>query len=117
MAIVVTALQPYPSGWAINGTSADASGCEELVAAPATGTSLYLKKIAINVDAAIDVTIGAGETSGAVTTVIIGTIGLDANETFTYEFDRPIKLAAATSLTVDASGAGVITVVAEGYTE
>jgi len=33
-----------------------------------------------------------------------------------YTFDPPIKLAAATSLTVDASGAGAVCIVAQGYT-
>jgi len=113
MAITATSLTSG-LGFAVNATSSDLSGCEELVAATA-GKSIYLEQIYINSASAITVTIGAGETTGAVTAVILGPI------TFTttggqaiFQFTRPIILAAATALTVDASGAGAVQIFAQG---
>lgn len=116
MAITVTTLAPYPYGFANNGVSADASGCEELVAAVA-GKSHYIEGIIISTGAAISVTIGAGETGGAVTASILGPIAFSADSTLYWKFARPIKVAAATAIVVDTSGAGAVTVFVEGYTE
>ena len=48
MAIAITTPQPGKFGWIINATSADASGCEELKAAPAAGLSIIVDHITIN---------------------------------------------------------------------
>lgn len=114
MAITLVSNNVFKSGFSVNGNSADLSGCEELVAA-VTGESIFLNSVSVSFGAAINVTIGAGETTGAVTTVLIGPIYGAANSTVTFKFDRPIELAAATALTVDASGAGNVTVIAEGF--
>lgn len=115
MAIAVTAPQSAKTGWVINATSADASGCEELKAAPATDYSLVVDHVTINNGAnAISITIGEGETGGAVTTALIGPITMAANSSIQWTFPYGIKLTAATSLTVDASGAGAICIFAYG---
>lgn len=115
MAIAVTTPTPGKFGWIINATSADASACEELKAAPAAGLSIILDHLTINVGAdAISVTIGAGETAGAVTTALIGPIAMAANTSLQWDFPSGLVLAAATALTVDASGAGAVCIFARG---
>ena len=115
MAITVTTPTPGKFGWIINATSADASGCEELKAAPATGLSIYLDHLTINSGAAITITVGEGETTGAVTTALIGPVSFAANQSMQWDFlNGGMVLTAATSLTVDASGAGDICIFASG---
>ncbi len=117
MAITVTTPQPGKFGWIINATSANASDCEELKAAPAAGTSIIVDHLTINSTDAISVTIGEGETGGAVTTALIGPIAMAANSSLQWDFPSGMKLTAATSLTVDASGAGAICIFAHGRIE
>lgn len=114
MAISITTPSPAKFGWIINATSADASGCEELKAAPAAGLSIVIDHLTLNTTDALTLTIGAGETGGAVTTAILGPIAMPANSTLKWDFPSGIILAAATSLTVDSSGAGNILVFAYG---
>lgn len=115
MAISITTPQSGKDGFIINATSADASGCEELKAAPASGTSIIVDHLTINNGAnAISITIGEGETGGAVTTALIGPIAMEANTSIQFTFPQGMKLTAATSLTVDASGAGAICIFAVG---
>lgn len=118
MAIAVTTPTSGKSGFIINATSADASGCEELKAAPAAGTSILVDHITINNGAnAISITIGEGETTGAVTTALIGPIAMAANTSIQFTFPQGMKLTAATALTVDASGAGAVCIFAVGRVE
>ena len=117
MAITLTNSNVEKAGFIANGNSADLSGCETLKAA-VTGKSIYLERLVINSAAAINITIGAGETTGAVTTVLIGPISFAADNgksNIEFVFTRPLKLAAATALVVDASGAGTVTLVAQGF--
>lgn len=115
MAITITTPAPNRFGWIINATSADASGCEELKAAPAAGLSIVVDHLTINNGAsAISITIGQGETGGAVTTALIGPIAMAANTSLQWNFPYGMVLTAATSLTVDASGAGDICIFAYG---
>ena len=104
--------------------SADLSGAEELLTMPSGATSIYLEKIVIATTAAITVTVGDGETSSAPTTDVIGPItmnrdvGTPANELaavaiFSHEFIREILF--SISIILDASGAGVVWGIAEGY--
>ncbi len=119
MAVTATDLQPATSGWAVNAISANASGAEVLKAAPGAGVSLYLESLLINGVNGITVTVGEDEAASAVGTPILGPItfaGASWGETITHRFARPIKLTANKSLVVDASGAGAICVLAEGYT-
>lgn len=121
MAISITTPASENFGWIINATSADASECEELIAAPPAGTSIVVDYLVINCGAAITVTIGQGETAGAVATALIGPISFAANQTFQLDFrdfgNGGLALTAATSLTVDTSGAGAICVFACGRIE
>jgi hypothetical protein len=118
MAITKNNLTPAGAGFAVNASSSDAQGCEELVAAPGTGKSLYLTQIQVSCVSAITVTIGAGKNGAAVLAVLLGpfnfaaTSGSPVNLTFR---GKGIKLTANTSLTVDTSGAGAIQIYAEGY--
>lgn len=114
MAITLANSNVDRHGFVANGSSADLSGCETLKAA-VTGKSIYLERLYISSDTALNVTVGAGETSSAVTTVIIGPIHFAANTSREFVFTRPIKLAAATALTADASASGNITLTAQGY--
>lgn len=116
MAIATTTPQPGKFGFLVNATSADASGCEELKAA-VTGKSIYVDHITINSGAAITITIGEGETEGAVTTALIGPVSFAANTSMQWDFPYGMRLTAATSLTVDASGAGDICVFVRGRIE
>jgi hypothetical protein len=114
MAIAVTNPQPGKSGFILNATSADASGCEELKAA-VVGKCIYIDQITINNGAnAISHTIGEGETGGAVTTALIGPIAMAANSSIQWTFPDGMTLTKATSLTIDSSGAGAVCVFATG---
>lgn len=106
-------------GWIINATSADASGCEELKAAPAAGLALVVEHLTINNGAnAISITIGEGESvPGSVDTALIGPIAMAANTSLQFRFQRGMKLTSAKALVVDSSGAGAICIFAEGRTE
>lgn len=115
MAISVTSPQAKV-GFIKNATSADASGCEEIHAAVA-GKKIKIRHLTINSGAAITVTIGAGETGGAVTTALIGPVTFATNTSMQWDFNPLLELTAATSLTVDASGAGNICVFVQGVVE
>ena len=109
-------LGTLPTPWQINATSADATGCEEIVAAPGAGYQLCITRLTIGLGAAITVTVGSGVAAGAVEGDPIGPIG-GAAGTYMLDFrDAPVALTANKSLTVDASGAGDICVYAEGFT-
>lgn len=121
MAITVTSpdVGPGSQGGAfiINGVSADASGCEELKAG-VTGKSIYVKHLTINNGAnALSHTIGAGETTGAVTAALIGPVAMAANTSLQWNFNPPMKLGAETALVIDSSGSGAVCVFAQGYIE
>ena len=105
-------------GFSVNAYDADLSGCEPILAA-VTGKSIYLEHIMISCASGITVTIGEGETASAVTTVLLGPIVFTAagSNFMDVHFQRPIQLTAATALTADASGAGAVTILAEGYVQ
>jgi len=104
-------------GFILNGVSADASGCEELKAA-VTGKSIYVRQITINNGAsALSHTIGEGETGGAVTAALIGPVAMAVNTSLQWNFNPPMKLAEATALVIDSSGAGAVCVFVQGYVE
>jgi len=118
MAITITTPSPGKFGWIINATSADASGCEELKAAPAAGTSIIVDHLTINNGSdAISITIGAGKTGAAVTTALIGPVAMPVNSSIQWNFPDGMKLTAATALVVDASGSGTICIFAHGRIE
>jgi len=116
MAITVVESTVGGNGFALNGTSADLSGCEALKAAPGASRYIYIESIVISCAADATISIGAGETTGALTTVIIGPITFKAagGNNLTLDLKRPIKLAANTALCVDGD-AGVAAIFIEGY--
>ena len=117
MAVTVTSPQALKSGWIKNATSADASGCEVILAAPAAGTSIVVEHVVISSDSAISVTLGEGESTSAVEAALIGPVTFAAGQTIEFPFTSRaggMVLTAAKALTVDASGAGNICVWAQG---
>jgi hypothetical protein len=116
MAFVLTEQSVEKVGWVANITG-DVSGTEDIKAA-ASGLSHYIESVAINAVAAQTVTIGAGETGGAVTAPIIGPVSCTTSGgNLVYTFTRPIKMAANVALVIDSSGAGVVCAVVTGYTK
>ena len=118
MAITKTASDVASHGWMVSATSVDFSATEELRAAPGSGVSIYLEYISINTISAITITIGEGESGNNVVTIIVQPVLFTTGGgQYAIHFTRPIKLSAATSLTVQSSGAGVVQIVAYGYEE
>ncbi len=115
MAITVTT-PTCKIGFIANGVSADASGCEELVAA-VSGKRIKVRHLTINSAGAISITIGEGETASAVTTPLIGPLAFAANGSMQWDFNPPMELTAGIALLVDASGAGQVCVFAQGTIE
>ena len=103
-------------GFIKNATSANASDCEEIHAAVA-GKKIKVRHLTINSDANITVTIGQGETAGAVTTALIGPITFAGNDSMQWDFNPFLELATNTALTVDSSGAGNICVFVQGFVQ
>ncbi len=105
------------SYWSLSATSANASGCEELKATPGAGKYLVIREVTICCGSAINVTVGAGESGDAVETVLVGPAFFlaDGTTVFTWKPKIPVVLPADKSLTVDASDAGTVTVIVEGY--
>ena len=104
------------TGFANNIYSADWSGTEDLVAAVAA-KSIYIESISISCAVAISLTVGAGESTGSVTNELWGPILFAATGSTFIDvyFKRPLKIAEATALVMDASGAGAATVMVQGY--
>ena len=118
MAITITTPQPGHFGWIINAISADASGCEELKAAPAAGLSIIVDHITLNNGAgAQSITIGEGKTGAGVTTALIGPVAMAANTSLQWTFPHGMKLTAATSLTIDSTSNTALCVFAWGRIE
>lgn len=110
--------------WAISMYSADMSGAEELKAA-VTGSSHYVMYLEIHTASSITVSIGEGETTpGSLDYTYIGPITFTAaGPHYIRDFTQPtalplkgFKLRTGTSLTVDASGSGAVSIYAEGKT-
>jgi len=117
MAVSITTPQPGKFGFVLNATSADASGCEELLAAVA-GKSIIIDHLTINNGAGVQsITIGQGETGGAVTTALIGPVAMAVNTSISWDFPSGIVLTAATSLTVDSTSNTALCVFAWGRIE
>ncbi len=125
MAVVATSLEnttnevfaDQKNRFSINATSTDAQGTEIIKAAPGTGISIYLTKITISCATAITVTVGEDEAASAVVTPIVGPVpfGTGGGQQV-FDFGHPIKMTANKLLAFDASGAGAIQILAEGYT-
>lgn len=119
MAITLTTNNVSGAGFIANGYSADWSGCETIVAGVA-GKSIYIEMICINVQEAneqvsLNFTFGAGETAGAVTATVLGPLICSADIVEKFVFSRPLPIAVATDLVVDATTAGKATIIVQGF--
>jgi len=102
------------SGFSKQGISADASGTETIVAAVA-GKSHIIKSIMIYCLSAITVTIQ--DNTGTPVVIAGGITFTTTAQPAVFTFRHPIKVPAGKSIDVDASGAGQVVVLIEGYTE
>jgi hypothetical protein len=104
--------------------SADLSGCETILLLPTGASGIYLESILLLSTASITVTVGDGDGGTAVTAAVIGPITFNRDVgtpdvevapavMFEYKFKREILF--GTSIAIDASGAGVVNGVVEGY--
>ena len=118
MAITVTNPTPNKFGFFANGVSADASGVEEIKAAVA-GKSIIVDHLSIASDSAISISLGEGETvPGTIDTVLLGPLPFAINQQIQWNFlNGGMKLTAAKSLVVEASGAGNVCVFCYGRVE
>jgi hypothetical protein len=108
MAIVVTTPAVSKFGFICNGTSADASGCEEILAATA-GKTIKIRHVTFNnlTAGALDFTLGDGKNGAAVLAALIGPISVGANSSIQWDFNPLMALTVATALTIDADSGDV----------
>lgn len=114
MATTVTSNQSYPTGFSISLNSDDLRNCEEILAAPGANRQIEISGAHVSSDTALSATIGAGESSNDVETVILGPLYLAANTSLPVPLAKPIRLPANKALTADASAAGNVTIVVQG---
>jgi hypothetical protein len=117
MAIALNVSQVATSGFSVVGTSADASLCEELVAAPGVGKFIILQHLTIANGAAgtQSITIGAGEAANDCEAIILGPFSMLASTQLQFTFfNGGISLPANKSLTVDSDDTHALTVFAQG---
>ena len=119
MAITVTSPTPAIQGWIKNANSADASGGEEIFAAPGAGSQFKVTHIAISSDSAISVSLGTDEAAGSLGTTYIGPVTFAAGQMIEWHFGGltgGMLWGDNKAIDVDASGAGNINVFIEGTT-
>lgn len=117
MAFVNTDMQPCKFGWIRNGICADASGCEEFMAA-VPGKSIIVDHITINNGAGVQsLTLGEDENAGAVKKALIGPIAMAVNTSLQWDFPSGMVLAVGTALVVDSSSNTALTIFAWGRVE
>jgi hypothetical protein len=117
MAIVVTEPAVSTFGFIANATSADASGCEEILAATA-GKTIKIRHVTFNnlTAGALSFTLGDGKNGAAVLAALIGPISVGANSSIQWNFSPMMNLTAATALTMDVD-AGAVCVFVQGIIE
>lgn len=114
--IVVAKKDPRKTFFAISfRESADASGCEVILAAHAS-KPYYIEHLVIGIDFDGYIDFGDGEATSAVETVALMLIGTATGLAYDITFKRPIKLTDAKAITLDASGAGILAGMVEGFT-
>lgn len=98
--------------------SEDVTGAEDIAAAVA-GKTHYITSLLVRTDAAMDIDIGSGETTGAVTTTHIGPVPLDAaSGIFLWRAPHGmgLKCTSSTAFVIDSTAAGTIWIEAHGKT-
>ncbi|MHB8110507.1 MAG: hypothetical protein ACYDHW_10805 [Syntrophorhabdaceae bacterium] len=103
----------------INAYSANASGCEQLKAAPGSGTAIYIRNMSISSATPVTVTIGEGETTpGEVDTTLMGPFKFGTTpHQMQWDFYPAMKLTNNKSLVMDSDATGDIVVVIQGFIE
>jgi hypothetical protein len=117
MAITLNTSQVATSGFCVTGTSADASACEELVAAPGTGRFIILQHLTISNGSGgtQSITVGAGEAANDCEAVILGPFSMLASTQLQFNFyGGGTSLPANKSLTVDSNDTHDLTIFAQG---
>jgi hypothetical protein len=98
--------------------SADLTGAEEIIAG-AAGKSHYITYLQIRTATAMGITIGSGETTGAVTTTYIGLVPLDAASGI-FVWKAPpgmgLRCTSGLALVIDSDTAGAVWIEARGKT-
>lgn len=94
--------------------STNAGGCETILAAHAT-KSYYIEHLVIGIDFDGYIDFGDGESGSAVETIALMLIGTATGLVYDITFKWPIKLTAAKDITLDASGAGILAGMVEGF--
>lgn len=115
-------LQEMPSAgkaWHVSLQSADVSGAE-IIKAAESGYTHYLTYLNIRTDAAMDISIGSGETTpGTIDTVHMGPIPVSA-ECGIFPWKAPVrqgmKCTASAGLYVDSTAGGTMWIEAHGFT-
>ncbi len=105
-------LRETGTSWRINAASNDISNCEILVDAPGAGHHIYLEKVSI-IFTDILVSVGSGESESAVEDKILGPLIYEQHFDFSCD---PIQLPDNKAFTADASEAGLVCIVAKGFT-
>ena len=111
-----------------NAISADITGCETILASPGAGYARVITQIIVMSDEQFTVTVGEGNAGAAVTTVLFGPLYFGSEERvteagvavttpsiFTFKPNLPIKMTTDTILAADASAAGNVCVIVEGF--
>ena len=117
MGITLNTNQVAMAGFAVVGYSANASLCEELVAAPGPGKSIILQHVTISngADGAQSITIGAGEAANDVEAIILGPFAMGVSTQIQFNFyDGGISLPENKSLTVDSDDTHGLTIFVQG---
>jgi hypothetical protein len=97
--------------------STDLSGCEEILAAE-SGKCHYIQEIILFCASAITISIGGGETTGALTATYLGPLPFAATSSqYKIKFpDEALVVALSTAICIDASGAGNVAGIVRGRT-
>jgi hypothetical protein len=98
--------------------SEDVTGAETIVAA-VSGKTHYITHLLIHTDAAMDISIGSGAAAGALTTVHIGPVPLDATGgIFVWKAPEGFGLQCTNGslVAIDSTAAGTIWIEARGKT-
>jgi hypothetical protein len=116
MAITSQALKLDESGWAVNATSSNAIGGEQIKAAPGTSKTLLLKELHISAGQSAMAIIDSRASATATATRLLGPITLNAStNNYQNQFVRGIRTNAVNeALYVTSSGNAYVNVYASG---
>jgi hypothetical protein len=115
MAISTQSLAVDPDGWAVNATSSDASGGEELEAAPGTGKRLILQELYLSANQSAAAIIDSRASATATITRMAGPILLQLRHgNVGRQYIRGVKALVNEAIFITSSGSSYINVYASG---